>query len=614
MKKLMAASFLTLCFVSNVEASFSDVREYTNHTINATDANGIVAATSFVYPSAPHGMTVTARRTYVDWAAGVTADEPAPATVNDAYTITLTIKESSTTKITCNIIFSRDNSLAGKIEFFNNAYCGGTALVPGTTYTWEVSVVMTTGTNKISDAVYSLQFIQTDTVTDETSDVVNSQSIVNRVNINSNTNSTVLSSRTNINSNTNSTSDELSNGTWARWDYSNNRNHLEVFQNPITIRGEKNKQAYGYLFPGGDSDSANDDPSFFIPRREEFLIHNMSLTTNFRPDNPGGGGSTFGEILLLSDVSTGAWWRIGTYDGSRALVGCQATEFVIFYYHSPMPALPGIEGSVCLTYGIPHYLSLIRDDYNQTITWNIDGTTEGPFSYASTPLSGVPTTASLIIGGPQTISGGIPFDCSNPCYKGTLTEFRLWNDVIPLTNLTKIANPSDEYLKFCAEGTELALYYFEPYLVQPLQNCLSLSTNNFVTNIGEMVNQTFNSTVYLNQTLSGNITQNYFNITDGGNLTHILAQETATIANSIDAFFWLALIALTIIVPKYMPNKALAMGLSALLACFAIFIGFSTFPESGFKSISFFIGFLAFIFSIVLVNSENKKRKMRDEY
>lgn len=163
MKKLILAALL-IAILAPANQAATDVREYTADAIHVNDADGVVAATSFSYPTAPFSYSITARRTVVAWAAGITSLGPS-IVGTDSYTVTLTIKEGATTRITCDIKFLRDNTLAGSIQYLDYSFCDGTALVGGTTYTYEFAVTMGTGMNRISAAVYSMHFIQTDSVT-----------------------------------------------------------------------------------------------------------------------------------------------------------------------------------------------------------------------------------------------------------------------------------------------------------------------------------------------------------------------------------------------------------------------------------------------------------------
>lgn len=142
----------------------TDVREYRTLALHFNDADGVVPATSFAYPAAPFSYPITARQTIVEWTAGITTSGPS-LVGTDAYTIALTIKEGATTKTTCSVMFSRDNTLAGRLEYFIRASCGGQPLVAGTTYTYEVAVTMGSGANRITESSYSLLFVQTDSIT-----------------------------------------------------------------------------------------------------------------------------------------------------------------------------------------------------------------------------------------------------------------------------------------------------------------------------------------------------------------------------------------------------------------------------------------------------------------
>lgn len=142
----------------------SDVRHYVADAIHVTDADGVVAATSFTYPVAPFTYDIVARRTVVQWDVGITTAGPGLGGANDAYTIALTIKQGTVTQVTCNFMFSRDNTLAGRIPYAAINKCDGAPLMEGTAYTFETSVTMATGTNRITEIVYSLTFAQTDTI------------------------------------------------------------------------------------------------------------------------------------------------------------------------------------------------------------------------------------------------------------------------------------------------------------------------------------------------------------------------------------------------------------------------------------------------------------------
>lgn len=151
-------------------AGFVDGREWSAYAVSFIDADGVVSATSFTLNSAPHGFTVNSRTTSVQWTAQLTTT-PASAGQIDQYGMTLIIKEGATTRITCDgVSFSR---LAipdlGRFQSTFLSFCqstGANALVPGTTYTYETTVTMVSGTNKIVQSGQSFKIQQTDSITD----------------------------------------------------------------------------------------------------------------------------------------------------------------------------------------------------------------------------------------------------------------------------------------------------------------------------------------------------------------------------------------------------------------------------------------------------------------
>lgn len=144
----------------------TDSRIYIADSIVVNDTDGVVSATSFTYPSAPFSYSVTSRMTSVEWSSATTLNGPSIGAAADVYTLTLTVKQSSTVKITCSMTFSRSDTFSGRTQYTNLVYCDGDPLTEGTTYTYEFGVSMATGgTNRIAQEVYSLRFTQVDSIT-----------------------------------------------------------------------------------------------------------------------------------------------------------------------------------------------------------------------------------------------------------------------------------------------------------------------------------------------------------------------------------------------------------------------------------------------------------------
>lgn len=170
MRLALAVLALALILMPPAQAGFVDSREWTGFSISYSDADGVVADTSFSLNGAPHGFTVSSRTTSVTFSAQFTTT-PASAGNIDEYMASLVIKESGTTRITCGTIsFSR---LAipdlGRFQSTFIQHCQGTgsnALVPGTTYTYGNTVTMVSGTNHAVQVSYAFRVTQTDSFTD----------------------------------------------------------------------------------------------------------------------------------------------------------------------------------------------------------------------------------------------------------------------------------------------------------------------------------------------------------------------------------------------------------------------------------------------------------------
>lgn len=165
---------LGLALTPSGDASFTDVRVWHAYATSFTDANGVVAATSFSLHAVPHSFTVTSRITLITVSVAFTTTPASPGTIDD-YLGTLTIKEGTTTRAECNgISFSRANIPdTGRIQFTFTSFChasGANALNPGTTYTYETAITMVTGTNKIVNSGWSIAIEESDTITDATLD------------------------------------------------------------------------------------------------------------------------------------------------------------------------------------------------------------------------------------------------------------------------------------------------------------------------------------------------------------------------------------------------------------------------------------------------------------
>lgn len=173
--KLIILAFLIVCLlIPNVSTSFTDVRQWSAFNKSFTDSDGVIAATNFLLNNAPHGFTVVSRTSQITFTAHFTTT-PANAGQIDEYSVNLIIKEGAITIITCDgISFSR---LAipdlGRFQSTFHSFCQGTstnALIPGTTYTYETSVTMVTGTNHAVQVGYSISVMQVDSVTDSSFD------------------------------------------------------------------------------------------------------------------------------------------------------------------------------------------------------------------------------------------------------------------------------------------------------------------------------------------------------------------------------------------------------------------------------------------------------------
>lgn len=170
---------LLVFLVPTSNASFTDSREWSAFAVSFTDTDGVVAATSFTLNSAPHGFSVASRTTSLQWTAQLTTT-PANAATIDEYSMTLIIKEGATTRITCGgVSFSRVAVPdLGRFQTTFLSFCQGTgsnALVPGTTYTYETTATMVSGTNHIVQSGQSIKLQQTDSVTDATLDPLATQ-------------------------------------------------------------------------------------------------------------------------------------------------------------------------------------------------------------------------------------------------------------------------------------------------------------------------------------------------------------------------------------------------------------------------------------------------------
>lgn len=642
MKKIIPFLLLVSLIPIANATPFQDMREYEIWVGQSTSTTGAVGTTTYTLPALPYGYARTQLQAFWIISATYTAPSGPPAgTQTFQFVSDGTNVAGCTWSLTRTTLGIGVGIMTGESHFFIRCLQPLTYTPGSHTYAVTIGGTIVVAASRTD---FTIKFL--DRITDDTLDKlqtnVNANTNITRVNVNSNTNSTGLINRININSNTNTTSDELSNGTWSRWDYSSNRVHLRQINNPPSVLDITtsdsigrifDKYGYGYFFAGDDTDLTNDaqDYGLYSDRRQSLAHYgNITLFTSFTPQKrtPSESGLMGAMIANYESGAPNTYWKIRIQNGASQST-CDNDEDLwrIAYSHGST----NIFGTECFPYDEQYTFTLTRDVTTNTVEWVVNGNTDGPFTYTTDPSTSF--DGMIVIGscGPS----GTGTDCvdatsasagvtSSKDYRGIVQELRVWDHIISDENLTQLADPLDDTFKFCTEGTENVLYHLEPYLVQPLQNCIEranifITTNNNVFEGGMNVtytNQTFNATVYLNQTLSGNITQNYFNTTTEGNLTRILQAETSVIANSLDAFFWLALITLSVIVPRHLPNKIAGMAVAALLAGFAIFWGFQTFPESGFKSISFFIGFAALVFSIVLVNNENRKRRMQrgDDY
>lgn len=536
MKYILPILLLTIAFTSTVSGDYTDVRDYQWWVLQSNTANGAVATTSITVPATPYSPTRAGLQSVWEISATYGSNEPLTGVSTIAYQLvidgtnvagcTWTVTRAAVEFVPAlgllTVLRQSDNFLVRCLDT-------GNTIDPGA----HTLAITATGTNPVVESRVDVMLLMTDSLTVPAVTVTNLNSL--QTNVNSNTNATGLINRMNINGNTNSTvnriADEMENGTWARWDYSSNRVHLKQINDPIPtldISGVSftdrifDKYGYGYLFLGDDTDITNDaqDYGLYSDRRQS-LNHfgDLSLFTSFTPlkRTPTESGLVGPMIADYNSNAPNSYWKVRIQNGG-AISACDFDEdtWRIAYSHD----VTNIFGNECFPYDEQYTLILTRNVTANTVSWSVNGDTDGPFSYTTDPQTGFD---GMIVIGSCGPSLGTTQDCvdatsastggsiNSKDYAGVVQELRVWDHLVDSANLTLLADPFDNAYKFCTEGTESVLYHLEPYLVQPLQNCLELSST-FIS-IGDSLTQVFNGTNYLNQTINGNVTQSFFNTT-----------------------------------------------------------------------------------------------------